>query len=105
MRRIHKNDLVMIISGRERGKIGRVIGLLHQKQRVVIEKAMLVKRHLKPSARNPQQGGIVEQEGSVHISNVMLIDPSTGKPTRVHIVSDGGEVRRIGKSGSAIEVH
>jgi large subunit ribosomal protein L24 len=69
---------------------------------VVVERAQMVKRHTKPSQKSPQ-GGIVEKEGSIHISNVMLLDPGSDKPTRVKVKNDGGTRRRVGKSGTVIE--
>ena len=86
MERIRKGDLVQVIAGKEKGKRGRVLKIIHKADandsRVVIERLQMVKRHTKPSQQN-QQGGIVEKEGSVHISNVMPVDPQTDKPTRV----------------------
>ena len=103
MERIRKGDMVVVIAGKEKGKRGRVLRVLTKKNRVVIERVMMVKRHTKPSQTN-QQGGIVEKEGSVHISNVMPVDPGTDKPTRVRIKTEEGSRRRVGKSGTIIEV-
>ena len=104
MDRIRKGDTVVVIAGKEKGKRGKVLRILRKVDRVVIERIMMVKRHTKPTQQN-QEGGIVEKEGSVHISNVMPIDPGTDKPTRVKISkSDEGARRRVGKSGSEIEV-
>ena len=75
----------------------------HKTNRVVIERVMMVKRHTKPSQTNPQ-GGIVEKEGSVHISNVMPVDPGSDKGTRVKVKRDeNGRAQRLGKSGTVIE--
>ena len=70
--------------------------------RVVIERVAMVKRHTKPSQKNPQ-GGIIEKEGSVHLSNVMLVDPNTDKRTRVKVKDENGVRVRVGKSGATIE--
>jgi len=103
MQRVRKGDLVVVIAGKEKGKRGRVLKILTKKGRVVVERLMLIKRHIKPSQKNPQ-GGIVEKEGTIHLSNVMPIDVGSDKPTRVR-TSPGGEGgrRRLGKSGMTIE--
>ena len=102
MERIRKGDLVEVIAGKERGKRARVLRVLHKKDRVVLERLQMVKRHTKPTQQN-QQGGILEKEGSIHISNVMPIDPGTDKPTRVKILVKDGTRLRAGKSGTVIE--
>ena len=79
-----------------------MLRVLTKSNRVVVERVAMVKRHTKPSQKNPQ-GGIVEKEGSVHISNVMPVDPGTDKPTRVKIKNENGTRRRVGKSGTVIE--
>jgi large subunit ribosomal protein L24 len=102
MDRVRKGDTVVIIAGKDKGKRGKVLRVLPKINRVVIERAMMVKRHTKPSQKNPQ-GGIVEKEGSIHLSNVMLLDPGSDKPTRVKVKNDDGTRRRVGKSGTVIE--
>lgn len=102
MERIRKGDMVMVIAGKEKGKRARVLRVLHKKDRVVLERLQMVKRHTKPTQQN-QQGGIIEKEGSIHISNVMPIDPGTDKPTRVKILAKDGARLRVGKSGTVIE--
>ena len=102
MERIRKGDLVQVIAGKEKGKRGRVLRVLHKNSRVVIERLMMVKRHTKPTQQNAQ-GGILEKEGTVHVSNVMPIDPGSDKPTRVKIVNKDGVRQRVGKSGTVIE--
>ena len=99
---VRKGDQVVVIAGKEKGKRGRVLRLLTDKGRVVIERVNMVKRHQKPTQRQPR-GGIVEKEGSIHISNVMPVDPGSDKATRVKIKDDNGTRRRVGKSGAAIE--
>ena len=102
MDRVRKGDTVVVIAGKEKGKRGKVLRVLHKTNRVVVERVMMVKRHTKPSQQNPQ-GGIVEKEGSVHLSNVMPVDPGSDKATRVTIKNDDGVRRRVGKSGTVIE--
>jgi large subunit ribosomal protein L24 len=102
MERIRKGDLVEVIAGKEKGKRARVLRVLHKKDRVVLERLQMVKRHTKPTQQN-QQGGILEKEGSIHISNVMPIDPGTDKPTRVKTLVKDGTRLRSGMSGTVIE--
>ncbi len=104
MARIRKNDSVIVITGKDKGKVGRVIRVLPEEGRVYVEKVNVVKRHTRPSQKNPQ-GGIVEKEMSIHLSNVMPLDPKTGKGTRVgnKILADGSKVRVSKKSGETLE--
>jgi large subunit ribosomal protein L24 len=102
MDRIRKGDTVVVTAGKEKGKRGKVLQILLKSNRVVVERLMMVKRHTKPSQTNPQ-GGIIEKEGSIHISNVMPVDPGTDKPTRVKVKIENGARRRVGKSGTVIE--
>ncbi len=102
MDRIRQGDMVVVIAGKEKGKRGKVLRVLKKTGRVVIERVMMVKRHTKPSQKNPQ-GGIVEKEGSIHLSNVMPVDPGSDKATRVKVKLDGETRRRVGKSGTVIE--
>jgi large subunit ribosomal protein L24 len=80
--KIRKNDNVMVISGNDRGKTGKVLKVFPKKSRIIIEGINLRKRHSKPSQKNPQ-GGIIEKEAPIHASNVMLLDPKTNEPTRL----------------------
>jgi large subunit ribosomal protein L24 len=102
MDRIRKGDMVVVIAGKEKGKRGKVLRIIRKTNRVVVERLMIVKRHTKPSQRSPQ-GGIVEKEGSIHLSNVMPVDPGSDKATRVKVKSEDGTRRRVGKSGTVIE--
>ena len=89
--KIRKNDLVIVIAGNDRGKRGKVLKVYPDKLRIVVEGVNLVKKHQRPTQSRPQ-GGIVTREGSIHISNVMVIDPKSGKPTRIgRKVLTGGE--------------
>jgi len=103
---VRKNDNVKVLTGREKGKTGKVLEVLHEKGRVRIEKLMIAKRHLKKgrSQSNPE-GGIIEKYGTVHASNVMVVCPKCGKPTRVARVArdDGRRVRACQKCKQAWE--
>jgi large subunit ribosomal protein L24 len=79
---IRKDDQVLVISGNHRGKKGRVLKIFPERDRVIVEGVHLIKRHTRPTQRNPQ-GGIVEKEGPVHVSNLMLVCPKCNTPTRV----------------------
>ncbi|MEW6570811.1 MAG: 50S ribosomal protein L24 [Nitrospirota bacterium] len=91
---IKKNDTVVVIAGKEKGKKGRVLSVLPAKEGVLIENVNMIKRHLKPS-RKYTQGGIIEKEAPLHISNVMLLCPKCNKPTRIGniLLQDGKKVR------------
>ena len=80
--RIKKNDQVVVIAGKNKGAHGRVLKVLTDRDRVIVEGVNRVKRHQKPGQKHPQ-GGIIEKEAAIHISNVMPLDPKTDKPTRV----------------------
>ncbi len=80
--KIHKNDNVMVISGNDKGKSGKVLKVFPKNTRVIVEGINLRKRHTKPSQKSPQ-GGIIEKEAPIHASNVMLLDPKTNEPTRL----------------------
>lgn len=80
--KIRKNDMVMVISGNDRGKTGKVLKVFPQKYRVIVEGINLRKKHTKPNQKNPQ-GGILEKEASIHASNVMILDPKLNEPTRI----------------------
>lgn len=80
--KIHKNDNIMVIAGNDRGKSGKVLKVFPSEFKVIVEGINIRKRHTKPSQKNPQ-GGILEKEAPIHVSNVMLIDPKTNEPTRL----------------------
>jgi len=107
--RIRRDDTVRVIAGKDRGRTGRVKSVDPKNQRVYVEGVNIVKRHIKPrtlrdTQRAQELGGIVEMEGGIHISNVMLIDPSSGEPTRVGVKREDGKRTRIAKkSGKEIE--
>ncbi len=101
---IKKDDMVAVIAGKEKGKTGKVLTVIRKKDRVVVEKLNMVKRHMKPGAYS-RQGGIVEKEGPIHISNLMLICSKCTDPTRVgyQILEDGRKVRYCKKCGEVID--
>ena len=106
MARLHikKGDTVYVLSGEDRGKQGRVLSVLVSKQRAIVEGVNVVSKSTKPSAKHPQ-GGIVKMEAPVHISNLSLLDPKSGKPTRVGLRKNekGETVRYSKKSGEEIK--
>jgi large subunit ribosomal protein L24 len=103
--RIRKNDTVVVISGKDRGKRGRVIEVLPKEGRVRVEGVNRIKRHTKPNPQKNVKGGIVEREDPVHVSNVALIDPKSDKPTRVRmrVAADGTRSRIAARSGIAFD--
>ncbi len=107
--KIRRDDTVRIIAGKDKGRTGRVLRVDPKRQRVFVEGANIVKRHTRPrtlrdTQRAQELGGIVEKEGPIHVSNVMLIDPDSGEPTRVGIKRDGDRrVRVAKKSGKEID--
>lgn len=101
---VKAGDTVKVIAGKDKGKIGRILKAYPKKQRVLVEGVNLVKKHTKPSQANPQ-GGIIQQEAPIHVSNVMPLDPKTGEPTRVgyKVMPDGKKVRIAKKSGEPLD--
>ncbi|RCW63561.1 50S ribosomal protein L24 [Saliterribacillus persicus] len=100
---VKKGDKVQVISGKDKGKQGTILAAFPKKDRVLVEGVNVVKKHAKPSQDNPQ-GGILNQEASIHISNVLPIDPKSGEPTRVgYEVRDGKKVRIAKKSGETLD--
>ena len=101
---VRKGDTVMVVAGKERGKKGKVLRVIPEKGRVVVERLNLIKKHQKPTQKI-RQGGIIEREGSIHLSNVMLVDPGSNKPTRVGMkaLSDGKKVRVARRSGEMLD--
>ena len=103
--KIRRDDEVVVIGGKDRGKTGRVLRVEPQNERVYVEGLNMIKRHQRPLPNAPQrEAGVIEREGPIHISNVMLLDPKDRKPTRVGIVREGGERRRVARrSGQHID--
>ena len=100
---VKTGDKVKVLTGKDKGKEGRVLAVFPKKDRVLVEGVNIVKKHQKPSQDNPQ-GGILDQEAAIHVSNVLPIDPKTGEPTRVgYEERDGKKVRIAKKSGEALD--
>ncbi len=101
---IKKNDTVIVISGDEKGKKGRVLSVLAKENRLLIEGLNIIKRHMKPNKKYTQ-GGIIEKEAPVHRSNVMLVCPKCDKPTRIghNILENEKKIRRCKQCGEVIE--
>jgi large subunit ribosomal protein L24 len=103
--KIRSGDKVLVISGKDRGKTGRVLRVQPDRERVFVEGLNMIKRHTRPkevagAQTSVQMGGVIEREGPIHVSNVMLLD-AKGKPTRVRIERDGGQRVRVAKSTGA----
>ena len=101
--RIRKGDLVQVVTGADKGKRGRVIAVDAKRGRVRVEKVRMQKRHFKPGRKAARAGGVIEQEGYVDASNVMLVDAESGRPARVKLRRDGDRSVRV-FSGSGREV-
>ena len=101
---IRKNDTVEVIAGKEKGKRGKVLIVLPEKQRVIVERVNFIKRHQRPTQK-VRQGGIIEREGSLHISNVMLVCGKCGKPTRTgtQTLADGRRVRTCKQCNEVVD--
>ncbi|MBB6679228.1 50S ribosomal protein L24 [Cohnella lubricantis] len=101
---VKKDDNVIVITGKDKGKKGRVIAAYPRENRVLVEGVNMVKKHTRPNANNPQ-GGIIEQEAPIHASNVMHVDPKSGKPTRIgyKVLDNGTKVRIAKRSGQEID--
>jgi large subunit ribosomal protein L24 len=102
---VRKNDVVLVRTGKDRGKRGRVLRVVADTNRLVVEGVNMIKRHTRPNPQKNIKGGIVEREASIHASNVMLLDPDTNEPTRVGIktLPDGRRVRIGRKSGTVVD--
>jgi large subunit ribosomal protein L24 len=107
--KIRKDDMVKVIAGKSKGRTGRVLRVDPKHQRVYVEGANIIKRHQRPrtlrdTQRGGEVGGVIEKEGPIHISNVMLLDPKSGDPTRVRIErKDGRRTRVAARSGESID--
>ncbi len=102
-KKIRKGDNVWVLTGKDKGKTGDVLKVLRDEQRVIVQGVNIVKRHTAPSQNNP--GGIDQKESAVHISNVSLVDPESGRPTKVgfKLLEDGRKVRVARGSGEMID--
>ena len=103
IKRIRKGDNVTVVSGRDKGKSGSVLRVLQDDERLIVQGVNVVKRHMRAS--QTQAGGIVEKESGIHVSNVSLVDPDSGEPTRVgfRILEDGRKVRYAKRSGEVMD--
>ncbi|GMA50451.1 50S ribosomal protein L24 [Alicyclobacillus contaminans] len=101
---VKKGDKVVVIAGKDKSKTGTVLAVFPKEQRVLVEGVNIVKRHTKPNPANPE-GGIIEKEAPIHVSNVLHVDPKTGEPTRIgrKVLEDGTKVRYAKKSGEVID--
>ena len=101
MSKIHikKGDTVYVLAGEDKGKTGRVLAVLRDKNRAIVEGVNIVTKATKPSAQYPQ-GGLVKKEAPIHISNINLVDPKTGKPTRIAIKRENGKPVRMSKKSN-----
>ena len=100
---IRKNDNVLVVTGKDRGKRGRVLKIVPDKNRLIVEGVNMIKRHTKPG--RTEQGGIIEREAAIHVSNVALLDPKSDKPTKIgfKFLEDGRKVRIARASGETID--
>jgi large subunit ribosomal protein L24 len=103
--KIRRDDEVVVISGKDRGKTGKVLRVEPKRARVYVAGLNMIKRHQRPMPNAPQrEAGVIEREGPIHISNVMLIDPKDKKPTRVGVSREGGSRNRVTRrSGSKLD--
>ncbi len=104
MAKIRKDDLVVVLAGKDRGKRGKVLSINPGKSRVVVEKVHVIKRHTKPSNKN-QEGGILEYEAPIELSNVMVVCGACGAPTRTgaRLLADGGKMRVCKRCGESVD--
>ena len=104
--KIKKGDQVKVVSGKETGKTGKVLRVEPEGHRVVLERLNMMKKHTKPNPKKNPQGGVIEREAPMDVSNVMLVCPSCGQPTRVgyRVLSDGGKVRVCRRAGCAKDI-
>jgi large subunit ribosomal protein L24 len=101
--KIRRDDEVLVKAGKDKGKTGRVLRVDRAKERVYVEGLNIVKRHQRPNQMG-QQGGVIEKEGPIHVSNVAILDPKDGKPTRIGIEREDGRRFRVAKrSGQRID--
>lgn len=99
--RIKKGDNVQVMSGNDKGSTGKVLSINATTERVLVEGINMVSKHQKPDAKNPD-GGIIKKEAAVHISNLMVVDPKSGKPTRIGIKREDGKAVRISKKSGEV---
>jgi large subunit ribosomal protein L24 len=103
--RLRKDDLVEVIAGRDAGKRGKILKVLREKGRVIVQGVGFVKRHTRPNPQRNIKGGIAEREAPIHVSNVMIVSPDNDKRTRIgsKILADGGRARVSRKTGEVLD--
>ncbi len=103
--RLKKNDLVEVISGRDAGKRGRILKVLREKNRVIVQGVGFIKRHTRPNPQRNIKGGIAEREAPIHVSNVMIVSPDDDKRTRIgfKVLADGRKVRIARRGGEVLD--
>ena len=103
--RLKKNDLVEVISGRDAGKRGRILKVLREKNRVIVQGVGFIKRHTRPNPQRNIKGGIAEREAPIHVSNVMMVSPDDDKRTRIgfKVLADGRKVRISRRGGEVLD--
>ena len=103
--KVKKGDTVEVIAGKDAGRTGKVLKVDSDRERVVVEGVHMIKRHTRPNPQKRIQGGIVEREGAIHVSNVMVVSPDTGKKSRVgyKILDDGRKVRVAKVDGAILD--
>ncbi len=102
---VRKNDTVVVVGGKDRGKRGRVLRVLPDRNRVLVEGVNFIKRHTRPNPQQNVKGGVVEREASLHASNVQIVCPECGAPTRIghQVLGDGRKVRVCRKCDGAVD--
>ena len=103
--RLRKDDLVEVIAGRDAGKRGKVIAVMRESDRVLVQGVNFIKRHTRPNPQRNIKGGIVEREASIHVSNLMVVSPEDNKPTRIgsKLLADGRRARMSRRSGEVLD--
>ena len=102
---VRKNDTVIVVGGKDRGKRGRILRVLPDRNRVIVEGVNFIKRHTRPNPQRNVKGGVVEREASLHVSNVQIVCPECGAPTRIghQLLGDGRKVRVCRKCDGAVD--
>jgi large subunit ribosomal protein L24 len=100
--RLKKNDMVVVIAGKDKGRQGKILQVYPSSSRVLVERVNLVKKHLRPNPSKNIAGGVTEREASIHVSNVMLVDPEAHVGTRVGRRRHDGRVERVAKKSGAV---
>lgn len=103
--RVRKNDLVEVVAGKDKGKRGKVLQVLREKNRVIVQGVNFIKRHTRPNPQRNIKGGIAEREASIHVSNVMIVSPDDDKRTRIgsKLLPDGRKARIGRRSGEVLD--